>query len=189
MPNNVTLHNRKTVQVVRPDGVQLEVSFQKLRDRFQHTISIVRSSSTIALLSSIEGLADDDFPPSPPQQQLSIEQRGEDKVALLVGMAGKSHWSMSVETVQARNAIIFDVACRLTRKPQWLGSSYQLASALQVDVANRKILLDEDSILLNALETDFRFDANHDRLVAEPLTQGGELPSTVRWRYEFQFEV
>ena len=44
------------------------------------------------LLTSVEGTAHNRWPPSPPLQSLAIEERGEQTVALAVGMAGGAHW-------------------------------------------------------------------------------------------------
>ncbi len=46
---------------------------------------------------------------------------------MLVGRAGKSHWSMSVTADEDTPALIFDVACRLREPPGFLGTTYQLS--------------------------------------------------------------
>jgi len=100
----------------------LRVEFTRTSDRYSHHIFVVRGGSAQLVLSSEEGTPEDYWPPGPPLQQLSIEDRGPLQVALGVGMAGSSHWSMSVETSPAQ--LIFDVACRKREEPQWLGSKY-----------------------------------------------------------------
>src|SRR6185295_18953513 len=90
----------------------LAVNFEKRLDRYAHRIALVCDSETTPLAESVEGWPEDDWPPSPALQQLQMEDRprqsphphplpkgeGEDHaVALLVGMAGHSHWSLGVE--------------------------------------------------------------------------------------------
>lgn len=96
-------------------GGPLELRFAWHNDRFAHRIAIVdRKSGTLwSLLESIEGGPSEPWPASPPFQSLHTEGRpAERQVALLVGMAGKSHWSASVEVDPADACIRFDVACR-----------------------------------------------------------------------------
>src|ERR1044072_2775417 len=67
----------------------LSIEFLWLSDRFQQVISIVAADGQRQqLLESIEGSSDDAWPPSPPLQSLTIEDRPASRVALLVGMAG-----------------------------------------------------------------------------------------------------
>ncbi len=49
-------------------------------------------------------------------------------------MAGKSHWSQTVTADAATASLSFDVACRVQRQPDWLGSTYRPAGRAQ-DVA------------------------------------------------------
>ena len=112
------------------DGRLLRVEFNWLGDRFGHLISAVHKSGEIRpLLESIEGAATDNWPPSPPLQSLSIETFPDGRrVALLVGMAGGSHWSASVEAVPDRAEFLFDLACRHAKQPTCLGNQYQRLS-------------------------------------------------------------
>ncbi len=82
------------------------------------------------MLASEEGSDQDEWPPSPPLQQLHVEDRaGGGRVALLVGMAGQSHWSLSVEALPALRQLVFDAACRLggsaDSRSGRLGSGYR----------------------------------------------------------------
>jgi hypothetical protein len=129
--------------VVRPSGPELEehldvpagdagrlrVAFEHVGDRFRHVIGLSSAGEFRPLIASVEGDASQAWPPSPPLQQLHVESRGEQgDVALLVGMAGRSHWSLSVEPcggpIGDAVGFIFDVACRSPEVPQFLGSRY-----------------------------------------------------------------
>ena len=80
------------------------------------------------LLASVEGTAAEPWPASPPFQQAHLESRpGGRQVVLLVGMAGSSHWSASVEIDPASDAALFDVACRMHGRADWLGSRYRVS--------------------------------------------------------------
>jgi len=117
----------RSLDVLHADGTGLQVQFVWRQDRHAHTISLLVDGCSIPILESVEGSNVDDWPPSPPLQQLSVEEpRPEMQVALLVGMAGKSHWSMSVEPVSDRAALVFDVACRSPNAVKQLGSGYLL---------------------------------------------------------------
>ncbi len=84
---------------------------------------------------SIERIADEmeEWPASPPLQQLSLQLIGHQNVGLGVGDAGLSHWSISVEPVDdGRAGLKFDLACRCKTSPLWLGSTYQLGDSLEL---------------------------------------------------------
>ena len=92
----------EAIEAVGADGVcaprRIRLARRSLRPRDFRRQSIAAKSRP--LLESIEGTATDDWPPSPPLQSLSIETLPDGRrVALLVGMAGRSHWSASIEAV------------------------------------------------------------------------------------------
>jgi hypothetical protein len=120
----------EAIEAADASGLRLHVEFHWLGDRFGHVISAIHSSGEIhPLLKSVEGTTADNWPPSPPLQSLSIETLPDGRrAALLVGMAGGSHWSASIESSQARAELIFDLACRHSKEPNWLGSKYQRLS-------------------------------------------------------------
>jgi hypothetical protein len=116
----------ETIESAAADGLCLRVSFIWLGDRFAHRISVIEPAGEIRpVLESIEGSPTENWPPSPPLQSLSIETlEGGRRAALLVGMAGGSHWSASVEATPGRAELIFDLACRHNKRPEWIGSRY-----------------------------------------------------------------
>jgi hypothetical protein len=125
------------------DGVGLRLVFKWHVDRYCHAISIISRPGTIMpLLDSMEGLADDEWPSSPPLQTLSIENLTDGRTAaLLVGMAGRSHWSASIEPINGQAKLVFDLACRHPRLPQWLGNRYLQTSTL----ASHYLSIDSDN--------------------------------------------
>jgi hypothetical protein len=125
------------LEVKATSGAVLRVEFIRLADRYQHVISLddyggSAGQRMIEVLRSAEGDAGDAWPSSPPLQSLSIETLNDGRrVALLVGMAGRGHWSASVETDEARTALMFDVACRSAVRPEQLLSCYALGLGVE----------------------------------------------------------
>jgi len=109
--------------IATSDGL-LRVEFYRVADRYAHRIVHQQAPG---VLQSVEGDADDVWPPSPPLQQLSLEEHSGSAIALLLGMAGKSHWSMSVEAKEQQ--LLFDVACRLSGEHPRLSSTYQASNS------------------------------------------------------------
>ncbi|MEX2025789.1 MAG: hypothetical protein WEH44_00790, partial [Pirellulaceae bacterium] len=115
------------------DGHKLRVEFFKNGDRYAHRLAAVLvddagRETVIPLAESVECDNDDPWPPSPPLQSLSIEElAGGRTAALLVGMAGRSHWSASVEVVPGSGSTKFQLASRFTTVPDRLGSTYRIA--------------------------------------------------------------
>lgn len=151
------------------------VRFTRVGDRISHTLA--RQSATDLqggyqpLLSSIEGDANEDWPLSPPFQNVFVERRaGGEQVALLVGMAGSSYWSASVQ-LQSSGKLTFDIACLVRTTPRFLGSTYQTHGSV------RPRSLDEPN------GTQIEFLPAPGQLVIRP-TLTGQFPVTLRWRYE-----
>jgi hypothetical protein len=123
------------LEVRSAHGAGLRLEFVQLADRFQHVVSLLGPSATVRpeqiIARSAEGDSGDPWPPSPPLQSLSIETLADGKrVALLVGMAGRGHWSASIETDEQGPAIVFDVACRSSVRPEKLLSCYECGPAI-----------------------------------------------------------
>jgi hypothetical protein len=101
---------------IEADGVR--VVFFRAGDRYAHRVEAFDAvrGEWVAVWESLEGAADDVWPASPPLQQLHVEERPEGRVALLVGMAGRTHWSAAVEAARGESggkSIRFDVAARV----------------------------------------------------------------------------
>jgi len=114
----------------------------------------------------------------PPLQQV---HRSSDRVWLAVGMAGKNHWSLSIEV--SVDTVIFDVACRL-REPTPLGSLFETDwpnLAWKPDGPNASARYGDRLFRLQPDSAVCRIDKQHLVLaVSEPVSV---LPTTVRWKY------
>ena len=155
----------------------LRACFDWRDDRFGHNIELSDQAGSCLLLCSHEGLHADNWPLSPPLQQLHREDRGGGhQVVLLVGMSGREHWSSSVEIDPDGRAITFDVACRVGTPAAALRSTYRIVS----NEWNHDRQQDWE---LTALETDQRLaqimsDGEYVSIV--PATSAAP---TVRWKY------
>jgi hypothetical protein len=106
---------------------RLRISFQRAGDRFGHTIEFVDGGAAHVLFTSLEGTPAEPWPGSPPFQEAHLEQRaGGRQVVLLVGMAGHSHWSGSAEIDPQSDSVVFDIACRMRGRAEWVGSRYEI---------------------------------------------------------------
>lgn len=172
------------------EGLGLQVRFSWHQDRHCHTISLLVDGRAVPVLESLEGTSIEDWPPSPPLQQLSVEElRPQTQVALLVGMAGKSHWSMSVEPAGDRAAFVFDVACRARDAVEQLGSGYRLlAEGITTDGNHDGIITVEGRSLQLRCDragptvATLRQDSLDLRIEPATIIAGG----TTRWRYRIE---
>jgi hypothetical protein len=157
---------------------RLRVRFTWRGDRYAHEICLLRGGAWECVLKSVEGTPDEAWPASPPFQSLHVAPRGEGRqVALLVGMAGKSHWSASVELDAAREQARFEVACRVPAAVQGGPQScYEIPSADIDDL----ITFEHGSMLIHDAYDDARVGA---RIELDPQLAHGRLwrpdPTTI----------
>jgi hypothetical protein len=163
---------------------QLRASFERRGDRIAHTIELAVGDATVVLLESCEGSAEEHWPASPPVQELERApsapasqplDAGTPQVAWLIGRAGASHWSASVEA-NADGSITFDMACRLREKPVWLGSHYRVLA----DGASSGLAIETLDGCQLATAADSHADS---RISIAAEVPDGEFPRTIRWRY------
>jgi len=184
-------------------GVRLAVQFKWLDGLYGHSVTVDRRGSRMLLLESLEGGLANNWPPSPPIQEISdctIESdsnRGE--AILFVGAAGRSHWAMTltirdhwIDPVarQYQPEILFDVACRVSDRPAWLGTSYRVLCG-QVAVSEKlrqaRIPADAPACLIIGDDADVKLETStgpYPIIRCEaPAASRESLPDTVRWRY------
>jgi hypothetical protein len=118
------LGDESYIESIGDDGVGLFVGFARRLDRVGHVVSLVEGEKCTPLFASLEGDDQDDWPPSPPLQEVHIEKRDKNLVAMLVGMAGDSHWSVAMDPMAGGVGITVAVACRLKQHPVQIGSRY-----------------------------------------------------------------
>ncbi|HEY2416097.1 MAG TPA: hypothetical protein VGI40_27895 [Pirellulaceae bacterium] len=160
----------ESIEAVGSDGLGLRLEFRWHSDRYAHLISRIEPGrDPEPLLESIEGATSNTWPPSPPLQSLTFQTLPNGvSAALLVGMAGRSHWSASIEAVPNTADLIFDVACRHSDRPLYLGSQYRiLASA-------------EKTFVVRGLDSEIHQQA--ERLLIQPQMATAGSPTT-RWKF------
>ncbi|TWU58470.1 hypothetical protein Poly51_12480 [Rubripirellula tenax] len=161
---SATENKPANVSMTTPDG-RMSVEFRWIRDRFVHRVFV----DEIEVGHSTDGDGEMDWPPSPPIQQLSLENIGGKPAILGVGAAGRGHWSISVEALDSLEnpGLKFDLACRCPGEAGLLASTYRLTGDVTL------------SALHGAIES-LADDAT--RVVAE--AGNGDAPSaTHRWAY------
>jgi hypothetical protein len=150
----------------------LYVEFAWRGDRYQHVIAIRQADGTRRpLLESVEGSEADDWPPSPPLQSLTIEELANGRTAaLLVGMAGRSHWSASIEATPGGGELVFDLACRHSGNCDQLSSRY------------RWLIPADQQALMTIAASPGRVTDDGEVLTISPASDSNTKP-TARWRF------
>ncbi len=146
------------------------------------------------LAESVEGTDEEVWPASPALQQLSIEHRERVDVALLVGMSGRSHWSLSIEAEQGTGTLRFDAACRVRELPLQCGSGYRIDWGTQYEQHADRLRWRSDAgwCELTVLEIAGSLPARLERVADEiriVAPKPDRLPATVRWRYQLACET
>jgi hypothetical protein len=150
-------------------GRGLRVEFFRRGDRYAHVISLLDGEAVTPAWESVEGTDAHDWPPSPALQQISLETlAGGRRALLLVGMAGTSHWSLSVEATQG--ALLFDAACRVKQVPEWLGNHYESRTPAS-------------GLLKWVVADDSELAAGPEHVTIQPASATLDLPATARWTY------
>lgn len=181
-----SLHVRSTTN----PNQALKLELVRVEDRFSTTLRLLVDDQETTVLRSVEGDGGTAWPPSPVIQDLS-KQEGPSGVFLAgLGMAGKSHWSVVIRTIPDSAAIEFDLACRVKKEPEWIGSTYSVlnadsqlesAATLKLEVSGAVIrcetLTDEPGCCLESEPGRLTLVSN--------LNPGRELPRTIRWKYRF----
>lgn len=174
-------------------GAGVSVIFAPSEDRFIQQIEV--SGVTLQAVDEAAGFAES-WPPSPPLQDVHLEQRPNGRqLALMIGRAGLSHWSISCELDSSSGEVLFDVACRIKEPIGWLGSTYQLAPGVSFHGDHREgeLRLDKDTLCRLVTEDDceMEWDPDWGQIIFSPQVQavqsddssGTSFPRTIRWRY------
>ncbi len=187
-------------------GSGLALTFEWCDDRWAHAVEVVLNGEPAAALRSLEDDIHADWPASPPFQQLSIELlEGRGRVGFLVGMAGKNHWSGSVEALPRERALVFDIACRTNAaqgcNEHFLGSSYAAELPFHLQDGACEMMRNQSSRLLFSAEALPGEAAQicrleQTRLACQPTPcrneknspPGAARSSTIRWKYRLALQ-
>ena len=174
-------------------GRCLELVFSKIDDRWRHDLRLVNGSTHTLLLRSSEGDGQQEWPPSPPLQDLDIlgSKNGHD-IVLAVGMSGKSHWSASIEPKQ--DALVFDLACLARQQPVKIGSVYEVfpdeshQANWAVDDGMARLVLDELTVECYSATAHraCRISVDSRNLSIQPAVQSENPKISTQWSYRFR---
>jgi hypothetical protein len=175
------------------EGEGLRVRFVVQGDRVAHEISLLGDDRWQVVLSTVEGDPTQDWPPSPPWQSLHIERPPDEPArALLVGMAGRSHWSASVLLDSSPPRLRFDIACRVRPGPAGrLGVVYRSAWPLVSHDARHALwqtspARDAQALRLELDDHDLatRLEPTPEGIAIIPQDQAATAAGrTIRWTY------
>jgi hypothetical protein len=178
-------------------GRGIRIRFFWQGDRYSHQIESVDGLLSRTLLESIEGEPLRGWPSSPPLQQINVSRIVSDSqqghVALLVGAAADSYWSMCVAArgdESAETGLFFDVACRTDSAPTFLGSSYRVlagSGAISERLNCAFVPANEPGCVLIAQDAEIELEQNRSRspIVRCKATEirFTESPATLQWHY------
>jgi hypothetical protein len=124
------------------------------------------------------------WPSSPPLQSMTIERRdGDAMVALAVGMAGRSHWSASLQLCPEMLQV--ELAVRVNQMPESLSSRYSLLTdcTIQRHDADGSTTVDapSDSPALKPVSKPVLKDRD---ATYYPIATVHHAPSQTRWLIE-----
>jgi hypothetical protein len=110
---------------VRITSGNTTATFERAGDRWRHVIAVAGT----VILESVEdpdACGDPRWPMSPALTEVSLVEAAGRPVILGLGLAGRSHFSVSVAAhPQLPDTLLFEVACRIQEPPGWLGSTYR----------------------------------------------------------------
>ncbi len=174
------------LEAIGTDGLGLQVVFFRNGDRYAHRIEVLDGNVPLVLMESREGDDQDEWPLSSPLQQLSIESRPDGRqVALLVGMAGQSHWSASVTADSNERSLLFEMACRTKDSPANLSNSYHINADMQPIAANDNLIQWPQVSLSSKLAT-LQLVASTGAIQVRARTTEVEGLRTVQWSYKLK---
>jgi hypothetical protein len=192
-------------------GRGIRIEFLRSHDRHAHRILAVGCEELpVPLLASVEGTAEEPWPPSPAFQAINLEDlpdREESaespRAAMLVGMSGSTHWSMCVKPLSrmstaedspARTGFFFDAAGRLKSAPKVLSTRYSVGKRVRAKQMSNGTLLHFGSgqCRLDTCAPDGTGDPTGWQLAdrgcelrheLRPDRFSSQLPATIRWAY------
>jgi len=121
MPAPIPPHSKPPVCLAAGSTV---AEFVQDRDRWHHEI-ITPQGRWGSVEGEADGRSDARWPASPVLVEVSLVALAGGPAVLGVGLAGRSHFSLSVTACPDRSdTLLFEAACRIQEPPAWLGSTY-----------------------------------------------------------------
>ncbi len=192
----MTRTDRHLLETVNGDGIGMRVRFTRQSKQIGHAIAVVVGDDEFAVLVSQEGDSQQAFPPSPALQQMTIHRQPNGmQTAMLIGMADRNHWSVSIEAAPDGAGFLFDVACRCPESDhRLLGSTYfgqgQVPVCATETPPHCNISHDQTEYIcrltprIDTKTGPAELTVKGTKLVVRP--QRGQAASTQRWCYRLQ---
>ena len=153
-----------TNQTPARDQSAVKLVFEQRNDRWAQQWFLITDQGRNVFLTSAEGTPDQNWPPSPPLQEVSRHELATGDAVLCVGMAGKSHWSASYSVESSTQPsqpiqINADLAClqkgasSVPVEMLAIGSTFELDAACTVVASTEgriEVSLNADQIVLTA---------------------------------------
>jgi hypothetical protein len=169
--------------------VQLE--FYEIADRWAHSLRSIGPDGVHEMLSSVEGTPVDDFPASPPTQDVNLHQLPDGEAILSVGMAGNGHWSSSysIENQNGRPVIKADLACLLKQfdsTSNKLGSTYQLGESAAAErvPGGVRVVVNNTDVMVVAHPDFATIELKEKQLLITPIAFSNSKAVATRWQFE-----
>jgi hypothetical protein len=170
----------------------IEVVFSWRQDRWHHAVHLRRTdgSRAASCLEMAPAAATDDpqWPSSPPLVELAEMTLPQGPALLGVGLAGKSHYSVSI-TAEPEGTLLFEFACRLATPAGWLGSTYVMGE----NGASLPILIEpvgSAAVLRGTTEPDWPHGSRMLQIVPgstdDNREESRQKGSTVQWGYRLR---
>ena len=113
-----------------------EIVFLREHDRWRHVVALADGSRLESVEGPADPAADPRWPASPVLTEVSLVSAAGRPAILGLGLAGRSHFSVSVAAHPDRpDTLLFEVACRIQEPPAWLGSTYRAADGGSMQAA------------------------------------------------------
>jgi len=168
---------------------QIEVLFTWHGDRWHHSLHLRQADGTFrpACLQTAPATPDEDpnWPSSPALVELAEVSGPQGAAVVGVGKAGKTHFSASI-TAERDGGICFEIACRLTAPPGWLGSTYAASSGPRLTITPVNAVLQGAAAAPNGRPPSPTLVQIVPR-TADHASRGGlKTASTIQWSYRVQ---
>ncbi len=125
MPAVAPTHSKTPIRLAAGSTV---VEFTWERDRWRHEVLTPRGGWG-SLEAAADGRSDARWPASPVLVEVSLVELAGGPAVLGIGLAGRSHFSLSVASCpDLADTLLFEAACRIQDRAAWLGSTYADAS-------------------------------------------------------------
>lgn len=177
------------IESINEHGLGIAGDFRERNGQIDHRWFLVKNERRLPILQSVESTLE--WPPSPPVQQFSIEEHDSGTVAMGLGMAGNSHWSVSFQFDRKSVCIVADIACRTPDGSPQLVTTYQLLHDPFVNIPENQLSIESDLgtvLLCGGMGTDLSINQLSDpaQVAISPLEV---IPQNTTWRWTYRLSL